>query len=138
MRASTFVVAFAASAFAAGVDSTDKFDEITAPQEKAVADGKPSVLETLRRSNTNESSASSADVTSAVASAAAGHLHGADDEAPSTPAGRRTDGCSARAGPRRCNQIGVAGRLEQELTAQAHLLRVRQQRAVAGSRGGAQ
>jgi hypothetical protein len=44
MRASTFVFAFAASAFAAGVDSTDKFDEITAPTydtaEKAVADGK--------------------------------------------------------------------------------------------------
>jgi hypothetical protein len=46
MRASTFVFAFAASAFAAGVDSTAKFDEITAPQgtydtvEKAVAAGK--------------------------------------------------------------------------------------------------
>lgn len=41
MRASTFVVAFAASAYAAGVDSTDKFDEITAPQgQKAVAEGK--------------------------------------------------------------------------------------------------
>jgi hypothetical protein len=46
MRASTFVFAFAASAFAAGVDSTDKFDEITAPQaaydteEKAVAASK--------------------------------------------------------------------------------------------------
>jgi len=40
MRASTFVFAFAASAFAAGVDSTDKFDEITAAtlENKAVAD----------------------------------------------------------------------------------------------------
>jgi hypothetical protein len=39
MRASTFVFAFAASAFAAGVDSTDKFNDITAPvAEKAVAD----------------------------------------------------------------------------------------------------
>ena len=41
MRASTFVFAFAASAFAAGVDSTDKFNDITAPvAEKAVADSK--------------------------------------------------------------------------------------------------
>jgi hypothetical protein len=41
MRASTFVFAFAASAFAAGVDSTDKFNDITAPlAEKAVSDGK--------------------------------------------------------------------------------------------------
>jgi hypothetical protein len=33
MRASTtFVVAFAASAYAAGADSTSMFDEITAPQ----------------------------------------------------------------------------------------------------------
>jgi hypothetical protein len=31
MRASTFVIAFASSAFAAGVDSTANFDEITAP-----------------------------------------------------------------------------------------------------------
>jgi hypothetical protein len=43
MRASTFVFAFAASAFAAGVDSTSKFDEITAPnlanlENKAVTD----------------------------------------------------------------------------------------------------
>jgi hypothetical protein len=42
MRASTFIFAFAASAFAAGVDSTDNFDEITSPNtvEKAVAGGK--------------------------------------------------------------------------------------------------
>ena len=64
-------------------------------------------------------------------------LNGADD-APSTPAGRRTDHRSARAGPGRCDQVGVTGRLEQELAAQARLLRVRQQRAVAGRRGGAQ
>ena len=39
MRASTFVFAFAASAFAAGVDSVDSFNDITAPlAEKAVAD----------------------------------------------------------------------------------------------------
>lgn len=43
MRASTFVVAFAASAYAAGVDSTDKFDQVTAPQgQKAVDEGKSS------------------------------------------------------------------------------------------------
>jgi hypothetical protein len=38
MRASTFAVAFAASAYAAGVDSTAKFDEVTAPQ--GVQEGK--------------------------------------------------------------------------------------------------
>jgi hypothetical protein len=32
MRASTFVVAFAASAYAAGVDSTAMFDDVTSPQ----------------------------------------------------------------------------------------------------------
>jgi hypothetical protein len=41
MRASTsFVVAFAASAYAAGVDSTAMFDEITAPQGAEVEKGK--------------------------------------------------------------------------------------------------
>lgn len=42
MRASTFVVAFAATAFAAGVDKASNFDDITSPQgvEKAVAAGK--------------------------------------------------------------------------------------------------
>jgi hypothetical protein len=32
MRSSTFFVAFAATAYAAGVDDTSKFDQITAPQ----------------------------------------------------------------------------------------------------------
>jgi hypothetical protein len=45
MRASTsFVVAFAASAYAAGVDSTSMFDEITAPQGAEVEKGKHTYL----------------------------------------------------------------------------------------------
>ena len=42
MRASTYVVAFAATAFAAGVDKASSFNDITSPQgvDKAVAAGK--------------------------------------------------------------------------------------------------
>lgn len=42
MRASTFVIAFAATAFAAGVDKASNFDDITSPHgvDKAVAAGK--------------------------------------------------------------------------------------------------
>ena len=41
MRASTFVVAFAATALAAGVDKASNFDDITSPHgvDKAVAAG---------------------------------------------------------------------------------------------------
>jgi len=43
MRASTFAIAFAASAYAAGVDSTEKFDEITSPQGAGAGEGKLSL-----------------------------------------------------------------------------------------------
>jgi len=40
MRASTFTIAFAASAYAAGADSAASFDEITAPQGAGAGEGK--------------------------------------------------------------------------------------------------
>lgn len=51
MRAATFVVAFAASAYAAGVDSTEMFDQATAPQGNVAAADSSAPAEGMFRSS---------------------------------------------------------------------------------------